>query len=136
MLKMANNGEATALATFVNNTAAQNMRLRLYTNDLVLLETMQVNDFFEASFPGYASIVLNGPNWQITPGDPSSAAYPTVAFVCTGSVLPQTIYGYYVTRDTTGDVMWAEQFGNPEIITSSGQSLTVGPHLTAKDETN
>jgi len=136
MLKMADSGEVAALSAFLNKITPQNMRLHLNANNVTLTDAMTVGSFTEASFPGYASVVLDGALWQITPGAPAVAAYPVVFFTCTGAVSPQTIYGYYITRDGAGDLMWAEALPTPQIITAAGNGLTVAPRLTAKDESD
>jgi hypothetical protein len=136
MLKLTDVGEAAALATFVNKMPSQNLRLHLHKNNLVLRDSTNVSELVEADFPGYASSVLTGALWAISAGAPSVAQYQSVSMVCSAAVSQQTIYGYYVTMDGAGDLMWGEAFPTPQIISAAGNRIIVTPRLTARDESD
>jgi len=136
MLKLTDSGEAAALATFVNKLPSQNLRLHLYKNNVAIKESTNVSELEEANFPGYASSLLTGSLWSVVAGSPSVAQYQSVSMVCSDGVSPQTIYGYYVTREGTGDLMWGEAFPTPQVILAPGNRIMVTPRLTARDESD
>lgn len=88
------------------------MTIRIYGNDLIPTSTSQASNFTEIVGGGYANKLLLNPEWTITAGNPSSAIYSaTQVWTFTGAVdSPGTIYGYYVTRNTDGKLVWAERF--------------------------
>ena len=137
MLKMTNLGEAAALASFVGKAAPQDLTLHLYTNNLVLAENTVVADLVQPTFGGYASSILSGASWTVTMGNPAVATFPDMSFACNISPFtPQTVYGYFVTRDGGTNLMWAEKFPIPQIISATGERIVVSPRLTARDESD
>ena len=136
MLTVTDSGEMHALSAFLNKTTPNNMRLGLYVNDVDIGDTTTTVDLTEASFTGYASVIMVGPSWVITGGAPSVAAYPVVIFEVSGVTAPQTVYGYYVTNSGSGELIWGEKFPTPELVDAAGQRISVAPRLTAKDESN
>ena len=87
--------------------------------------------FTEATFTGYSAASLTAGSWTITAGDPSTAAYPQVTFTSSAGSQNQNIYGYYVTRATGPEVVFAELFTDgPYNIANNGDAIKVTLNFT------
>lgn len=130
-LLVPNNGEGDALAAIVGKAAAENLVLRLYTNDITPAEADTAASYTEATFTGYAPITLTAANWTVTEGAPSNASYAQQTFTSSANQTPQNVYGYYFTRVTSGRIAWAERFpAGPYPIANNGDNIKVTPVLT------
>jgi len=130
-LVLTNNGEGDALAAIVGKAAAENLVLHLYTNDVTPGETDTTASYTEATFTGYAAITLTAANWVVTEGAPSDATYPQQTFTSSADQAPQSVYGYYLTRVTSGRLAWAERFpSGPYVIANNGDNVKVTPKFT------
>jgi hypothetical protein len=130
-LLLPNNGEGDALAAIVGKAAAENLVLRLYTNDITPSETDTTATYTEATFTGYAAITLTASSWTVTEGAPGNAAYPQQTFTSSADQAPQSVYGYYFTRVTSGRLAWAERFpSGPYVIANNGDNVKVTPKFT------
>lgn len=128
-LLVPNNGEGDMLKAIVNHTAAENLVLRLYTNNKTPAEGDVAADYTEASGNGYASVTLTGSSWTITEGAPGNAAYAQQTFTFTGAL--GNVYGYYLTRATSGRIAWAEKFTDgPYNVTNNGDQIKITPQIT------
>lgn len=130
-LVLTNNGEGDALAAIVGKTAAENLVLHLYTNDVTPGETDTTASYTEATFTGYAAITLTAASWVVTEGAPSNAAYPQQTFTSSADQTSQSVYGYYLTRVTSGRIAWAERFpSGPFVIANNGDNVKVTLNFT------
>jgi hypothetical protein len=125
-----NAAEQVALENFINKTAPQDLVLRLYSDNQTPAKTDVVGDYTEVSGgTGYSAATLTPADWIMTPGDPSTAAYPQVTFAFTGAA--GNVYGYYVTRASTGDLMFANRFSNAPInIANNGDEIRITLTIT------
>jgi hypothetical protein len=126
-----NSGEVIALSYLVNKSTPENLVYRLFTNNITPSETDTAATYTEATGGGYAALTLLGSSWTITPGAPSTAAYPQQTYTFTGALTTNPdIRGYYVTRATTGDLVLSETFA---VFTpaSNGDNLKLTPQITA-----
>lgn len=131
-LVVCNNGEGDMLTYALNKAAAENLVLRLYKNDVTPAETDTAATYTEADFTGYSSATLTGASWTVSEGAPTEASYAQQTFTSSADQTAQTIYGYYLTRATSGRLAWAERFTNgPYTITNNGDSVSVTPKITA-----
>lgn len=91
--------------------------IRIYGNDITPLSTSQASNFTEIVGGGYANKLLLFPEWTIEAGNPSRGVYnETQVWTFTGAIdAPGSIYGYYVTRNTDGKLIWAERFPSGSI---------------------
>ena len=130
-LLVPNNGEGDALEYFVNRAAPQNLVLRLFTNNITPAETDVASSYTEASGSGYAAATLTGASWGApSEGAPSSIAYPQQTFTFTGAL--GNVYGYYMTRATSGRIALAERFSDgPYNIANNGDQIKITPQITA-----
>ena len=122
-------GEVRLLEYIVNKTSPTNLVLHLYSNDVDLsTESFTTANFTQPTASGYASATLTGANWTAsTTAGVSAALYDSgVTFSFTAS---QDVQGYYV-RDTTNNIMWAEEFpGAPFQLPSGGGDIAVRPQV-------
>lgn len=130
-LLVPNTGEVIALKYLVGyTTSTENLVLRLYTNNKTPAETDTAGSYTEATGSGYGAITLTGSSWTVTGGAPSSATYAAQTFTFTGSL--GNVYGYYLTRASSSDLVYAERFSDgPYNIAASGDTITITPQITA-----
>ena len=125
-----NSAEVFILRYVTNSAVPEDLDIRLYVNDLNPDESVVVGNFIEANGGDYAKIELNSTLWIVTPGEPTVAEHPQVSWTFTGAV--GSVYGYYITRRTTGDLVWAERFTNgPYNVANANDQIRVTPRLTA-----
>ena len=125
-----NQGEQIALEYIVNkNGDTSNLTLRLFTNNHTPDEADTESDYTEASGFGYSAISLTGSSWTITPGDPTTASYAQQTFTFTGAL--GNVYGYYLTRNSDGKLVYAEEFASPDNVQNNGDQIKITPQITA-----
>jgi hypothetical protein len=121
--------EQVALKNYVNNTAPQDLVLRLYSNNVTPSKSDVVGDYTEVTGNGYAAVTLTPGNFVFSEGDPATAAYPQVTYTFTGEA--GNVFGYYVTRATAGDLMFANKFSNaPIYIANNGDEIRITLTIT------
>lgn len=127
-----NGGEVIALGYMVNKTGlTENLIYHYFTNNITPSETDTAGTYTEAAGGGYAAFTCTGSSWTITAGAPSTAAYAQQTQTFTGALTgTASIYGYYVTRATSGDLLFAEAFA---VYTpaASGDFIKLTPQVTA-----
>lgn len=122
-------GERRLLEYIVNKAAPTNLVLRLYINSVDLsTESFTTSSFTEANASGYAAVTLTGANWTVSTSSGVSTAVYNTSINFSFNV-GQSVYGYYVTN-TSGQIMWAEQFpGAPFSLPSGGGEISVRPQV-------
>jgi hypothetical protein len=126
-----NTGEVIALAYLVNKQAPENLVYRLFATNITPAETDTAASYTEAAGAGYAALTLTGASWSVTGGAPSTASYAQQTWTFTGALTTNgTIYGYYVTRATTGDLVLAETFAS-FTPAANGDNLKLTPQISA-----
>lgn len=120
-LLVPNASEATMLEAVLNKTPAEDLVLRLYTNNKTPAETDTAASYTEASGSGYAAKSLAGASWSVAG---STASYAEQTFTFSGAL--GQVYGYFVTQATSGKLMWAERFSDgPYSIANNGDAVRV-----------
>ena len=131
-LVVPNGSEVIMLNYILNIDAPENLSIQLYANNVIPDENSTVASFTEvANGLGYTTggISLIPGSWSVISGNPSQAEHTEVTWTFTGAA--GNVYGYYVTRDTGGELMWAERFTNgPFNITTNGDEIKITPRLT------
>lgn len=124
-------GENIALEALVNKTAAQNLVLRLYSNNITPSDTDTAGTYTEATFAGYSAITLTGGSWNAASGGSISyGSQQTFTRSSTGTL--ENIYGYYVTQAVSGLLVYSERDGAaPFAVTNSGDNIKLTPTITA-----
>lgn len=114
------------------------LTLKLYSNNHTPVAGDTAAAYTEVSGGGYANKPLTFANWAIIAGTPSEAAYNAIQqWTFTGPTnAPGTIYGYFVTRNSDGKLMWAEIFPAAAIPFSpiAGSIIRVLPKFTAQSQ--
>jgi hypothetical protein len=125
-----NNGEGDALQYLVNRAAPENLVLRLYTSNTTPAEADTAGTYTEATGFGYAALTLTGASWGApSEGAPSSIAYAQQTFTFTGAL--GNVYGYYLTRATSGRIAYSERFSDgPYNIVNNGDQIKITPTIT------
>lgn len=116
----------------LNFLLANPLTIKLYGNNKIPLHTDSSSDYTEVSGGGYTSFPLIFSGWTITAGDPSIAVQSSVVWTFTGVLdSPGVAYGYYVTRDSDNQLMWAERFPSVLLPFSpiSGSKVQVTPRF-------
>jgi len=122
-------GERRMLEYIVNRSSPTDLTLRLYTNAVSLSdEGFVAADFSEASGGGYIAVTLPGSNWTVSTTSGISVATYAVGVTFNFTVAAD-LYGYYLT-DSSGTVMWAEEFPNPPFrMPAGGGQIVVRPQI-------
>ena len=130
---VSNVSEILVLKNYLNNTAPQDQKLKLYTNNITPGESDTAGTFTEATFTGYSAASLAGANWDFTSGDPSFAQYnTTLTFTSTATQTLEAIYGFYIVQTSSGILMWAERFDTgPFNIKLNGDNIQITLKLAA-----
>lgn len=131
-LLIPNGGEVIALSYLVNKAAPENLILRLFKSNTTPAESDTVASYTEATFTGYSAKTLTGASWSTVSGAPSSASYALQTFTSSAGSQNESIYGYYLTRASSADLVYAERFSDgPYVIVNNGDSISVTPTITA-----
>jgi len=130
---------ATGEAEFLDRIINGSYTLRLYKNDVATglskagLDALTVADFTEASFSGYTAQGFTPGSWSTMGTNPTMATYPQVTFTRSVTGVAETVYGFYVTRNSDGELVWFEQSPSPIVISTAGDSILITPALTLDD---
>lgn len=131
-LVVPNSSEVILLNYVLNIDAPENISILLYANNVIPDENSTVATFTEvANGLGYLTggQSLTPGSWSVISGNPSQGEHTEMTWTFTGAA--GLIYGYYVTRDTGGELLWAERFTNgPFNIATNGDQIKVTPRLT------
>lgn len=125
-----NVGEVLLLKYMLNNASPTNVELRLFTNNVTPAYTDVLASYTESSAAGYAGITLAGASWTVATSTGTTVAnfaQQTFSYSATESV-----YGYFVTSNGKGQVLWAERFSGavPFNIPSGGGTVSITPRVT------
>ena len=82
------------LGLSINAVAPQDLKLRLFANNLTPTVDSVIGDMTQAAGFGYAELAMIPGSWTRTPGAPYVAAYPATTFTFTGAI--GLIYGWYI----------------------------------------
>lgn len=121
--------EVIILQMFLNT----NLTLRLFGNNATPAANSTAASFNEIAGGGYANKALTFAGWSFVSGSPSYGLYAKQSWTFTGAInAPGTIYGYFITRDSDGILLWAERF-NPAAVPFTpivGSLVEVTPKFT------
>lgn len=140
--------DAAEAAILTDLLAAHDYALKLFLDDKTPAAGDTEADYTEATFPGYAPIVLTLSDWTIAPGDPGAATAPLQTWTQAMNAPEQLVYGYYVARADTGELRWVERFVDPgpsappedrppfamQRAGTPGDQISVLPRLTLRSQ--
>ena len=105
--------------------------LRIYVNDRNPGLEDEVSNYTEVLGSGYSSEPLVPERWTLPDASRPRAIYPEVKFVFSDEI--GKVFGYYVTREQTGELEWAERFSDgPYDIKRWGDEITVVPNRSVR----
>ena len=106
--------------------------MRLYANDVSPDRTSTEASFVEPG-EGYTPKSLTPNGWMVIAGTPSQAEHQLVTWEFDRAL--GHIYGYYVTRENGGELMWAERFEKQAFnIKTAGDKIQITPRLTLRNK--
>lgn len=110
----------------------QNLKLKLYSNNVTPVVTDTVASFTEVTGGGYAEITLTFANWTVTLGPPAVAVYNSFQdFDFTGVTGGAgTVYGYIITNNAEDLLLWAERFPTVPLSPINGSQIRIKPRIT------
>jgi len=112
-----------------------NYTLHLFKNSYVPQDGSTLSNFTEADFDGYANKALAQSSWasvSLNTNDKAESSYAQQSWTCGAN--GNTIYGYYITGNTSGELLWAEKFGSSKALTN-GDILNLIPVITLSNDT-
>jgi hypothetical protein len=125
---------------FLDLILAVGYTLRLFKTDVTAgltadqVDALVAADFTEATFTGYSASAITGGSWTTTQESPSTGTNTQRTFTSSADQTAQTIFGYYVTRTTGGQLEWFEDFAGPLVIENLGDAISVTPTITLDDD--
>lgn len=132
-LKVPNTIEVEVLTTMLTPA----LTLRLYGNDKTPADGDTAAAYTEVSGGNYVNKPLVFATWSIVGGTPSVASYVGQTWLFNGPINPpNTIYGYFVTRNSDGKLMWAERFpaANVPFAPVNGSKIVLLPKVSAESQ--
>jgi len=122
-------GENLILEMIVNKTAASNLTVKLYQNNITPSDTDTAATYTVANFTGYADAGLTAATWGAASG--GTITYGAqLSFTCSGAS-SNSIYGYYIVN-AGGTLLYSERDASaPFTITTSGDAVKLTPTISA-----
>lgn len=112
-----------------------NTYIHLYVNDVYLKPSITAADLHEAAWPDYSPQLVN--TWleaDTENGRAVSVADP-VFWTYGSNPSPATVYGYWISSDETGFLLWVEAHpGGGITLVHSSDQIAVFPQLTLKTD--
>lgn len=131
-LNVPDSAELIALKAFIGHTAqSEDSVVGLFTSNITPADTDTAATYtaIEAVGGGYARKSLLKGDWVVT-ANPITYAAQTWTF--TGALNANAvIYGYFLLRATTLDIMWSENFGSGFQPLANNDALTLALQLGA-----
>jgi hypothetical protein len=129
-LNVPHTGENAILEMLVNKTAAQNLVLELFQNNITPADTDTKATYTASTFTGYAAISLVAATWgTASAGIITYGAQQTFTATATAA---QSVYGYFIYQTTSNILLWSERDASaPFAIANSGDAVKLTPILQA-----
>ncbi len=128
MLIVPNSSEAIILGYMLNIMDPQDLVIRLFANNIIPADEDTVVSFQEVQGSGYQPQDLVPSSWTIVSGNPTEAKHREITWEFDKEL--GNVFGYYITRKDTGELMWAERFKDgPYPIDTRGDKIKVTPKL-------
>lgn len=120
---------ATQLVAGGNTILDGNVTFRFFSNAPVLTPTGPSVPFIALVMPGYAPFVLSGAtDGGIDTNGNDTWTWPATTVTCSSSVgAPFIAYGYWVTADSDGTVLWGQLFDTPAVWLGEDYAANVAP---------
>lgn len=135
MIELSNMGEIDILSYFVNKSTPENIKVKLFVNNMIPKKDYTVHNFIELNPGFYDDVLLNPDNWQVQLAQLENIqmnviTYTDILFNVKGYV--GKIYGYYGIGVTSGKLKFYSAFDKPYDINVEGASLKTTINLIIK----
>jgi hypothetical protein len=117
-IKIAATARQYLLALLTNKAEPEDLLVKLFVNDITPDEDDISSLYVEAEGAGYAPKRLGAKDWSFS-NDRLASKPQTWEF--SGPLGP--VYGYFVVRERSGQLMWAESFPEPFPVTYEGDEI-------------
>ena len=124
-------GSSLMLENFVNKTAIDERKLKLYVNDATITTATVVGDLTECTTSGYAAYALPGASWTVSWSTDKSIANFTVDNTITFAA-GVTVYGAYITNAAGTILIGAADFGAGKTFASGDELKFTDGNLTSE----
>jgi len=122
------------LDTLLSNLFLATEKLKLFQNDIPITTGMVLGDLTEATFTGYAEVVLNE-TWLggLDVLGKATLAYPAnVAFTQTAATVTNIVYGMYIVNTTENVLLAVARFPEPVLMDLADNIILVKPIIAAE----
>lgn len=120
------NSKITLLQIINGQKISEDMQLHLYANDVIPNSSTTIHDLQAPAAPEYSPQDLFSVGWTYVTSEPVAMEYPAQTFIFTTT--GDTIYGFYVTDNSSGKLLWVEDI-TPFNIETSGDSIIITARL-------
>lgn len=113
--------DSGSLAILTKYFGSDNVFVKLFTNDIELVDTLTASSFTEAAGGGYtAKTVLSAAITKSVVGGIAQAAFAQQVFEFTGALTGNpSVYGYYVVNES-GTLIFADKSSGPYTPSADG----------------
>lgn len=121
----------------LNNLLTSPLTMRLYGNNVTPTGASSFASFNEIAGGGYASVPLPIASWTIVSGVSQATYNDLITWTFTGPITaPGSIYGYYITRDSDSQLMWAQRFPSANIpfVPIDGSLIKIQPRIAVTSQ--
>jgi len=124
-LVVPNEGEVRLLDMLVGGDSFTDVRLRLYKNNYTPVAGSTFGDFTQADFSGYAEETPAFGSATVVNGKGTIVDAAARLFIHTGGGTANTVYGYYVVDDLNNEILWAERFPSPILMSVAADQIAI-----------
>lgn len=119
---MLDEGSQGLLDVETGHLAREALYMRLFSNNVTVDGTQDHTSFTEATFTGYAAVLLADPGASVVTAHIAAVTYAAALFTITAG--SQNIYGWYITNAGGTRAYWAQtDAGAPVAMSSSGLNV-------------
>lgn len=110
--------------------------LRVFVNNYVPLRNVLLSNLVEASWSGYAPVVLDPMLWTTVQsvGGVATTYYTTSPTLFTPFSGMNNTYGYYLTFDNGAELLWVQRFDLIPTVAQPSDPLRVWPIIQGHSE--
>ena len=114
--------------------ARPSLTYHLFVNNVTITSATLLANLTECTAPGYAAINVPYTSWSgATAAGVANYSAPNITFSLTGQGAPaQTVYGHYVTDQTSGVLLFGLTWAAPWAIPSGGGPVLITPKWTTQ----
>lgn len=135
MIELSNMGEIDILSYFVNKSTPENIKVKLFVNNMIPKKDYTVHNFIELSAGFYDDVTLDPQQWNAQVAlveniETNIITYSDILFNVKGFV--GKIYGYYGVGTSTGKLKFYSTFEKPYEVNVEGAYIKTTINLLSK----